>query len=176
MRHLGAARKCDTLTASLGDPDHRPRSPMNDTIQIRAARWQRPEDHDALLDLRMTVFVHEQGVPAEMEVDELDAPSRHYLAVSPADDTPGETRAVGCVRLTPTGKITRLCVAKDARGQGIGSALLRRAIDEAKAAQMSRIYLHAQTHAGAFYERHGFRATGDSFIEAGIPHQKMVLQ
>lgn len=143
--------------------------PIDDDILIKNARWDVESEREALLALRMKVFVEEQGVPADLEIDERDAPSQHFLAVRGGEP-------LGCVRLTPAGKITRLCVAKPARGHGIGSKLLAWAVGEARRAGMEPIYLHAQTHAGAFYERHGFAATGAPFVEAGIPHQKMVLQ
>ena len=136
--------------------------------ELREVSWRDDEDREALLALRFEVFVDEQGVPREMEVDDEDAPSRHFLAV--VGGTP-----VGCVRLTPKGKVTRLCVVAARRGEGVGGALLARAVDEARAAGFERIYLHAQTHAGAFYERYGFEARGEPFMEAGIEHRKMVL-
>ena len=140
----------------------------NIDFEILEARWE-DDVRSALLAIRIAVFVVEQGVPEDMEVDDEDPASRHFLAVKGDGATP-----IGTVRLTPKGKITRLAVDKAQRGQGVGRALLARAIDEAEAAGPRRLYLHAQTHAAGFYEAYGFVAEGEVFDEAGIPHQKMV--
>jgi GNAT superfamily N-acetyltransferase len=67
-----------------------------------------------------------------------------------------------------------MAVRKSARGQGIGGQVLRALLDEAKRLGYSELVLHAQTHAVDFYLRHGFEILGEEFMEAGIPHQKMI--
>ena len=137
-------------------------------VDVRAAAWSEPEDRAALLALRITVFVHEQGVPEDMEVDEEDPSAAHYLAF---DRATGES--LGAARLTTAGQVTRMCVSKGARGQGIGAALLEHALEDARARGMTHVHLHAQTHAAGFYARFGFAPVGEEFMEAGIPHQEM---
>ena len=117
--------------------------------------------------IRTTVFVGEQRVPAELELDEWDARSRHALARD------GAGRAVGTGRLLPDGHIGRMAVLAEARSLGVGSALLRALMDEARRTGHTTVELSAQTHARAFYERHGFAAYGPEYDDAGIAHVAM---
>lgn len=122
-------------------------------------RWAEP--------LRFAVFVEEQRVPAEIELDSLDALSLHAVAF----DADGE--AVGTGRLLPDGHIGRMAVAKPARGTGIGSALLRSLMDEARRRGHTHAVLSSQTHATEFYRKHGYSVHGSVYDDAGIPHIDM---
>ena len=122
-------------------------------------RWAEP--------LRFTVFVEEQNVPAEIELDSFDALSLHAVAF----DSAGE--AIGTGRLLPDGHIGRMAVAKLARGAGVGSALLKALMDEARRHGHTHTVLSAQTHAVAFYAKHGYSCVGDVYDDAGIPHVTM---
>jgi len=129
------------------------------------------ESHrDALRAVRRTVFIEEQGVPEDLEWDEIDARCRHVLALSV------EGSAIGTGRLLPDGHIGRMAVLKPWRGRGVGSAILAFLIDLARRNRFATVRLHAQTHALGFYARHGFTALGDEFMEAGIPHRAMLLR
>lgn len=121
----------------------------------------------ALSAVRRAVFIEEQGVPEEMEWDEHDAGSIHWLAVL-ADGLP-----VGCARLRPDGHIGRMAVLPAWRGQGIGRALLDAALACAQARGDHRVRLSAQIQAAAFYRHAGFVSTGAPYEEAGIPHIAM---
>ena len=122
--------------------------------------------------LRRTVFIEEQGVSEADEVDDLDDVAIHLLA-----RVVGEP--VGTARLLvqgETGKIGRVCVLAQARGTGLGAALIRAALDELRRQPgVTKAKLGAQTHALGFYERLGFTATGPEYMDAGIPHRDMVL-
>lgn len=131
---------------------------------IRRADW--PADRERLRQLRETVFVHGQGVPAEIEWDGRDAGATHVLALR--DDRP-----VGCGRLLPDGKIGRMAVLAEERHQGIGRRLLDALVEAASEAGLDAVYLHAQEHAADFYRRAGFSSSGEPFEEAGIPHLAM---
>ena len=122
--------------------------------------------HDAQ-GLRVEVFVIEQGVPVELEWDEGDEVSIHAVAY----DESGQAVATG--RLLPDGHIGRMAVRKSARGHGIGSQVLKALLDEAAREGHTELLLHAQLHAWAFYERHGFVGEGEEFMEAGIAHRRM---
>jgi predicted GNAT family N-acyltransferase len=118
--------------------------------------------------IRFAVFVEEQHVPAEIELDELDASSEHALA----RDAQG--RAIGTGRLLPDGHIGRMAVVPQWRGRGVGAAILAALVERAAARGMAKAILNAQTQARDFYARHGFVQTGSEFMEAGIPHVVMV--
>jgi predicted GNAT family N-acyltransferase len=135
-------------------------------FSIREVDWT--ADRDALRAVRWKVFVEEQHVPEDEEWDEHDPRCRHVIAAA-ADGTP-----IGTGRLLPDGHIGRMAVLKEWRGRGIGSALLSRLLQLSREARHEVTRLHAQTHALGFYERHGFIAEGEEFMEAGIPHFVMV--
>lgn len=116
--------------------------------------------------IRFKVFVDEQRVPRDMELDEFDALSCHALARI------GE-QAVGTGRLLPDGHIGRMAVLEPWRGRGVGAALLEALIGEARRLGMPILALNAQTHALGFYARFGFVPKGPQFDEAGLPHQAM---
>ena len=124
-----------------------------------------------IFTIRIRVFVREQRVPAEIELDTDDQRAIHFLAIS-------SSRVVGTARVVlrhGDAKIGRMAVLKSYRRRGVGAALLKRAILAAKRLHARRIYLHAQVAAIGFYARMGFRAVGRVFDEAGIAHRKMIL-
>lgn len=116
--------------------------------------------------VRTAVFVEEQGVPVEIEMDDNDAASVHAIAYD-------DGRAVGTGRLLPDGHIGRMAVLKESRGGGVGGAILACLVNEARRRGMKETVLSAQTHALGFYRQHGFEVVGAIFEEAGIPHQEM---
>lgn len=133
-------------------------------IRVRRADW--PGDRELLRAIRDEVFVREQSVPVEIEWDEFDPVSQHVLAWS------GD-RAIGTGRLLPDGHIGRMAVLREWRQRGVGSALLTALMEVARGSGLSRVELNAQLHAMPFYERHGFRAEGAEFLDAGILHRCM---
>jgi predicted GNAT family N-acyltransferase len=118
--------------------------------------------------IRFAVFVEEQGVPAELEMDEMDASCVHALAFEGG-------QAIGTGRLLPDGHIGRMAVLKAWRGRGVGAALLSRLVEAARERGVAEALLSAQVHALGFYRAHGFVAHGEVYEEAGIPHQEMRL-
>ena len=116
--------------------------------------------------IRFAVFVNEQKVPPEMELDAWDPGSVHAVAFD-------STAAVGTGRLLPDGHIGRMAVAHSARGGGVGSALLRALMGEARRRGHRFTVLSAQTHAIGFYRRHGYEVDGSEYLDAGIPHVDM---
>ena len=134
-------------------------------ISIIETRWD--ESETALRALRQTVFINEQHVPEELEWDGEDDKAIHFLALD------REQNPVGCIRLLPSGQISRLCVLSEQRNNGVGSSLLVAAEEAARAKGMEEIFLHAQTHATSFYEAAGFAVSGGIFMDANIPHRQM---
>lgn len=129
-------------------------------------------DWDLLADIasgiRRVVFIDEQQVPQEEEWDGQDPACRHFLAYL-------NGKPVGTARLLPDGHIGRVAVLADARGAGIGGRLMDAAVVTAQRLGHRQVALSAQLHALAFYERLGFVAHGDEFMDAGIPHREMTL-
>jgi predicted GNAT family N-acyltransferase len=122
-------------------------------------------------DIRMRVFVKEQGVPQEIEMDNDDARASHFLALH-------GRKAIGTARVVMrrgSAKIGRMAVLKSYRGKGVGAKLLQQAIAVARRHGAQKIYLHAQIPVIGFYGAMRFRCVGPVFQEAGIPHRKMVL-
>ena len=131
-----------------------------------------PTDWAQAQAIRFAVFVNEQRVPFEEEIDEHDATAYHLLALL-------DSRPVGTGRLViegDTGRIGRMAVLPAARGQGVGGAILQGLMQEAERRGLRTLYLAAQLHARSFYARHGFVPSGPHFLDAGIWHQRMDLR
>ena len=130
------------------------------------------EDVPTCQALRRVVFIDEQGVSEADEIDDLDAIAVHFLAIE-------HGQALGSARLIvegTSGKIGRVCVLAQARGRGIGAALIRTTVAYLQAIPgVTTARLGAQTHAIAFYEALGFTPLGDIYLDAGIDHQDMIL-
>jgi predicted GNAT family N-acyltransferase len=123
-------------------------------------------DRPRLQPVRREVFVTEQRVPEAEEWDDDDEVCVHVLALR-------NREPVGTGRISPAGKIGRLAVLSEFRGRGIGDRILLMLIEQARHRGLAEVTLNAQVHATPFYERHGFKAQGEVFDEAGIPHRRM---
>lgn len=138
-------------------------------FRVESASWFSDEQAD-LRQVREQVFIVEQQCPEEEEWDALDATSHHVLA----RDLDG--RPIGTGRLTPEHRIGRMAVLAPWRGRGVGDAILRRLLEQARALRLPAVEMHAQTHAIPFYARLGFAAYGEEFLECGIAHRRMRLE
>jgi len=136
-------------------------------IEIREVQWEEAEA--VLRSIRSQVFIQEQRVPVELEWDGLDSGSVHLLAVT------AQCHAVGTVRLRPDSHIGRMAVLKEWRNKKVGTALLNRIVQIARESGMQQVVLNAQTTAIGFYEKFGFQIAGEEFMDAGIPHYRMIL-
>ena len=125
---------------------------------------------EAAKAIRIRVFVHEQGVPMEEEMDDADADAVHALALL-------GTLPVGTGRLLslPNGEaqIGRMAVDVPHRRAGVGGLIMERLEQEARRLGLAEAILHAQTYVKDFYARHGYAEEGDLFMEAGIEHVLM---
>lgn len=139
--------------------------PVRGSVEVEIADWARAEAR--VMPVRTAVFVVEQGVPESIERDAMDALSRHAIA----RDASGAVVATG--RLLPDGHIGRMAVLAALRGMGCGGAVLQALMAEAARLGMAEVVLNAQVHAQDFYQRHGFVADGELFLEAGIEHRTM---
>ncbi|SVA03280.1 uncharacterized protein METZ01_LOCUS56134 [marine metagenome] len=116
--------------------------------------------------IRYKVFVGEQKVPEELEIDGLDDQAKHVLAF--VDGVP-----IGTGRILSDGHIGRVAVLKDYRGLGIGKSIMKDLIKWAQNMNLEKVWLSSQWHAHSFYLDLGFVCVGEIYKEAGIDHIKM---
>jgi predicted GNAT family N-acyltransferase len=133
-------------------------------VRIELMPWEQARAEASRI--RFAVFVVEQGVPLEIELDEHDAECVHALAFDGA-------AAVGTGRLLPDGHLGRMAVLREFRGRGVGSAILAKLIEAAAQRGDREVLLSAQVHALDFYRARGFSAEGEVYQDAGIAHQTM---
>ncbi|MEM6902127.1 MAG: GNAT family N-acetyltransferase [Pseudomonadota bacterium] len=132
-----------------------------------------PADIAACFDIRRTVFIQEQGVSEEEEMDGLD--DRCVQVLARVDGLPVGTARINY--LPGYAKFQRVCVLKEARGTGLGAEIMRFMIaHEYSRGEVSSVRLDAQTQALDFYRRLGFVEEGEEFLDAGIPHLHMRLE
>jgi YbgC/YbaW family acyl-CoA thioester hydrolase len=139
-------------------------------LQIKAGDWA-TLGADAG-KVRTAVFVHEQGIPIEMEWDEADSTALHAVAYN------GLGQGIATGRLLQhaegVGKIGRMAVHRALRGSRIGRDILHGLMDAARERGDREVVLYAQRSAEGFYQRLGFTPRGEPFEEVGIPHIQMV--
>jgi predicted GNAT family N-acyltransferase len=141
-------------------------------ITIETQPWS--EARDAAYAIRCAVFIEEQGIPTELEIDDYDPIAEHALAF--VDGQCVATARIYLDEQDPSkAKIGRMAVLKGFRGQGIGTALLGEAIRAGMMQGASVFELHAQQSAAPFYAKLQFKPDGAIFDEVGIPHQRMRL-
>lgn len=140
------------------------------SYSIERYSWDNQAQREQLMQVRTAVFVEEQAVPVELEIDEFDDRAYHWLALGSS----GEPLAT--VRMLSDGHIGRMAVVASRRGEGIGSALLQHCVELANSLGLFEVYLYAQIQAVDFYQAHGFVISSDEFMDAGIPHRSMRLQ
>jgi predicted GNAT family N-acyltransferase len=132
--------------------------------RIELFPWEEARAHAS--PIRFSVFVEEQGVPREIDLDEHDPVCVHAVVFE-------DGSAVATGRLLPDGHIGRMAVLKAWRGRGIGAAILNELMKAASKRGHREVALSAQVHALPFYRAHGFVPVGEEYLEAGIPHQAM---
>ncbi|MGJ9383899.1 GNAT family N-acetyltransferase [Salipaludibacillus sp. CF4.18] len=136
-------------------------------VQVLVARTV--EELRDVYDVRRQVFIEEQGVPAEIEVDEKEKESIHLVAYH--DNQP---IGAGRLRLEENyGKAERVCILSEMRGKGLGAALMKEMEQVAREHGMDKLKLNAQTHAESFYKGIGYATVSDTFYDAGILHVTM---
>jgi predicted GNAT family N-acyltransferase len=149
--------------------------PTDNAAHYEAAPVTTFAEREAVFAIRMTVFVEEQAVPPEEELDAYDVSAAHFLARLSTD--PRTSGIIGTARLLDkghgVGKIGRVAVLREHRGQGVGALLMRRVEQAARANGYTELILEAQTHALPFYEKLGYVAEGDIFLDCNIEHRLM---
>lgn len=141
---------------------------MTNSFTVSMVPWQ--DGEPLLKSIRETVFINEQGVPAELEWDGLDEGCRHALALSHQGD------AIGCGRMQADGHIGRISVLPQWRKQKVGTAIMEALLNYARAHDYQQVDVDAQTYAVPFYRQFDFVEEGKMFMDAGLPHIKMRLK
>lgn len=136
-----------------------------ENLKVHLGPWS--ELRDLACAIRFEVFVEEQQVPPDEELDEMDEKCLHALAF----DQQGVAVATG--RLLPDGHIGRMAVRRSEREKGVGAAVLRALTEAAQARGFKEVVLGAQLHARGFYLKQGFVAFGKVFLDANIEHVMM---
>ncbi len=132
------------------------------------------DDVSQIMDIRRRVFVDEQGFAPESEIDEFDKMAVYALAFDEADRPAG----AGRLALDADGRfrIGRVCVLKDARGQGLGDLIMRMLLFRAQELNAPSVWIAAQLPAADFYARYGFKPYGEAFDEEGVAHRMMTVE
>lgn len=122
------------------------------------------------LSVRFAVFIDEQKVPKELEVDEFETQAFHLVLYK-------DKKAMGTARVLNIGaqtyKIQRVAVLKEARGKGFGAAIMKEIERYLQMSDAKSLTLGAQIHAVPFYKKLGYTVVGEEFMDAGIPHLMM---
>ena len=143
---------------------------MNESPRVKVIAIESAADMERAWAIRRLVFIEEQNVPEEIEMDADDSRAFHAIATLAGV-------AIGCGRMLEHGagevKIGRMAVLREFRKKGVGAQILRFLIDSACTRGCRKAILHAQLTAEGFYLREGFRAVGGVFDEAGIAHRLM---
>lgn len=122
--------------------------------------------------VRKIVFVEEQNVPVELEMDEYEETAAHFVLYD--NDEPigaGRFRIIDNI-----GKVERICVTKEQRSSGGGRIIMEKIEQYAKEKGLPKLKLNAQIQAIPFYSRLGFTVSSDEFLDAGIPHKTMIKE
>ena len=127
------------------------------------------EREDAF-SVRRKVFVEEQGVPQNLELDELDKTADHFVVYST-----GNPIGAGRIRETTAGigKVERVCILPEFRGQHLGNLIMHALEKHAAHKELKKIILNAQAYAIPFYEKLGYTVTSPEFMDGDIPHRAM---
>jgi predicted GNAT family N-acyltransferase len=139
---------------------------MADTLKIKLVETE--AEMEGALGVRFRVFVGEQQVPMEEELDEVDATATHAIVLQG-----GQVVATGRVFYRDedsAARIGRMAVDMEYRRQGIGGRLLQFLEDEATAQGVTTYILNAQVYVKDFYAAHGYTERGEEFLEADIVH------
>ena len=138
--------------------------------EVLVKRVETEAEMEGAVGVRFRVFVSEQAVPPEEELDEADATATHAIALS-GDTIIGTGRLL--IRDDTTAIIGRMAVDREWRRRGVGGQILLFLEEEARAQGYRQSVLHAQEYVKSFYASHGYTEHGDVFLEVNIPHIEM---
>jgi predicted GNAT family N-acyltransferase len=138
-------------------------------VEFRQAVSQ--SDIQLAKSVRLAVFVGEQNVPMDIEMDEHDASATHMVCL-----LGGKVVGTGRLVSMPDGvKLGRVAVLQEHRGKGLGTGIVKWLVARARESGTKSVYANVQIDAREFYEKLGFRSIGSIFMEANIEHIKMAI-
>jgi predicted GNAT family N-acyltransferase len=146
----------------------------SDNLRLQTAEWESPLG-ELLRALRIEVFVEEQQVPPDEEIDDIDPDAVHLVVLDGGGKVLATGRFFDADGRGMIGRIGRMAVAKSARGRGVGRMILRGLMVEGLRRGFGKMILDAQVQAIPFYEDSGFVAYGEEHLDCGIPHRMMEI-
>jgi predicted GNAT family N-acyltransferase len=139
--------------------------------QLEIKPVETEQEYEQILDIRKKVFIEEQKVPVEIEIDEYESEATHFISYL-------KKEPIGCarIRFNKFAKLERIAILKEYRGKGFGKKLSEYLIKYCHKKNIIDIRLNSQLYVADFYEKIGFKKVGKIFYEAGIEHVEMVFQ
>ena len=144
---------------------------MHFVKHLKIKELETNQEYEWILDIRKKVFIKEQKVPSEIEIDEYEKEATYFIAYF-------NKEPVGCarIRFNNYAKLERIAVVKKHRMNGFGTKITKHLINYCKRKNISDIRIHSQSYIANFYEKIGFKKISEEFYEAGIKHVEMVYQ
>ncbi len=137
----------------------------NDNYRFEQVTWA--ADAGDIMEVRKKVFVIEQRFDKEILCDTSDGSSYHVIVHDKY------AKPIACGRLTPDGKIDKIAVLINHRGEGIGSSILTQLVAIAKSHNIHDLTLNAEKELVRFYDQQSFHIDGPVYMKQGVPHQRM---
>ena len=140
-----------------------------DNLEIK--KVNNKNDFGKVIEIRKEVFIKEQNVPLDIEIDGLDPESEHFIAYLGNDP-------IGCARIRTNNnyaRLERIAILKKHRCNGFGTELTKFLIDYCRKQNYGEIVIHSQNYVIDFYKKLGFKTRGETFLEADIEHKEMYL-
>lgn len=140
--------------------------------KLHIKKVQDKNDFKKTIAIRKNVFIKEQKVPPDIEIDGLDPEAEHFIAYF-------NNKPIGCARIRTKdnyAKLERIAIIKEYRGKGYGAELTKFLINYCKQKIFKEICLHSQIYISNFYKKFGFKSKGKHFFEAGIEHVEMFMK
>ena len=138
--------------------------------QLKIKEVETKQEYEQILNIRKKVFIEEQKVPKDIEIDEYETKSTQFVVYL-------NKEPIGCarIRFNNFAKLERIAIIKQYRGKGFGTKLTQYLIDYCHKKNIFHIRLNSQLYVAEFYKKIGFKRFGEVFFEAGIKHVEMIL-
>lgn len=134
-------------------------------------------DFYEIVRIRFDVFVMEQKITCEYDIDEIDKISHHVMAINDNGEMVSYCRIINEGIVYDESSIGRVVTLKKHRNKGIGYNVIKKALDFIKEnLKYKNVKLSSQEHAIGFYEKLGFKVCSEVYLDANIPHVKMIKE